>query len=135
MKFIESIIRRYERKYKHKKREYKTIHNQPKKDEVESKAFKCEEEVIITPKTEFQKLIETHEKYQKLLEKKNNELTIELNQLKNEYKHLKEVYKKREKEVSHLQNEVERLQNRSILEIILEKLTKRKAIEGSTKEE
>jgi len=139
MKFIESIIRCYERRYKQKKKEYKTIQYtiNLKKDEIESKAFKCKEKVIITPKTEFQKLIETHEKYEKLLEK-NQKLNKELSQLqtdhdklKNEYKHLKEVYKKREKEVSHLQNEVERLQNRSILEIILEKLTKRKAIEGS----
>ncbi|HPQ05447.1 hypothetical protein [Methanothermobacter tenebrarum] len=103
-------------------------------------AFECEEKVCIIPKTQFQKLVENQEKYRKIVEE-NRKLTNQLSQLqadyeklKNEHKHLQEVFKKREKEVSHLQNEVERLQNRSIIEIILEKLTKRKAIEGSTKE-
>ena len=141
MKYLESMIRCYERIYKRKDRQYTTTQYtiNLKKDKVESKGFKCNEEVCILPKPEFQELIETYQKYEKILEE-NRQLTKQLDQLqvdydklKNEHRHLKEVYKKREKEVSHLQNEVERLQNRSILQIILEKLTRKKAIEAPKK--
>ncbi|MBC7318437.1 hypothetical protein H5T57_04240 [Candidatus Bipolaricaulota bacterium] len=137
MKFLESTIKCYERRYKRKDRQYTTTQYtiNLKKDNVETQNFECDEEVCILPKPEFQKLIETYQKYEKILEE-NRKLTKQLTQaqanydkLRNEHRHLKEVYKKREKEVSHLQSEVERLQNRSIFEIILEKLTKRKAIE------
>ena len=137
MKYLESMIRCYERIYKRKDRQYTTTQYtiNLKKDKVESKGFKCNEEVCILPKPEFQELIETYQKYEKILEE-NRQLTKQLGQiqanydkLKNEYRHLEEVYKKREKQISHLENEVERLQNRGIFEIILEKLTKRKAIE------
>ncbi|MBC7129499.1 MAG: hypothetical protein H5T45_07260 [Thermoplasmatales archaeon] len=137
MKYLESIIRCYERRYKRKDRQYTTTQYtiNLKKDKVESKGFKCNQEVCILPKQEFQELIETYQKYEKILEE-NRQLTKQLAQaqneydkLKNEHRHLQEVYKKREKQISHLENEVERLQNRGILQIILEKLTKRKAIE------
>lgn len=141
MKLLESTVKCYERKYKRKNRQYTTTQYtiNLRKEEVESQDFKCDEEICIISKLEFQELIETHKKHEKIVEE-NRQLTKQLgqvqtdyNKLKNEYSHLKEVYKKREKEVSHLQNEVERLQNRGILQIILEKLTKRKAIEGSKK--
>ncbi|MBC7318925.1 hypothetical protein H5T57_06760 [Candidatus Bipolaricaulota bacterium] len=139
MKYLESMIRCYERRYKRKSRQYTTTQYtiNLKKDDVETQNFECDEEVCIIPKPEFQELIETYQKYEKILEE-NRQLTKQLGQLqtdydklKNDHRHLQEVYKKREKEVSHLQNEVERLQNRGIFEIILEKLIKRKAIEGS----
>ncbi|MBC7109154.1 MAG: hypothetical protein H5T41_10310 [Methanomassiliicoccales archaeon] len=142
MKCLESVIRCYERRYKRKGRQYATKQYtiNLKKDKVESKGLKCDEEVCILPKPEFQELIETYQKYEKILEE-NRQLTKQLAQaqneydkLKNEHKHLQEVYKKREKQISHLENEVERLQNRGIIQIILEKLTKRKAIETSKEE-
>jgi cell division protein FtsL len=141
MKSLESIVRCYERRYKRKGKEYKTKQYtiNLKKDEVETQGIKCNEEVCIIPKENFQKLIKIHQKYEKIIEEKKqltrqlNQLQTEHDKLKIEYRHLEEVYKKREKEVSHLQNEVERLQNRGILEIILEKLTKRKAIEEPAK--
>ncbi|BDH80242.1 hypothetical protein MTTB_p220 (plasmid) [Methanothermobacter tenebrarum] len=142
MKFLESTLKCYERRYKHKKREYKTIQYtiNLKKDKVESQGFKCNQEIYIIPKPEFQELIETYQKYEKILEE-NRKLTKQLDQvqvdydkLKNEHRHLQEVYKKREKQISHLENEVKRLQNRGIIQIILEKLTKRKAIETSKEE-
>ena len=142
MKLLESTVKCYERKYKRKNRQYTTTQYtiNLRKEEVESQNFKCEEEICIIPKPEFQELIETHQKYKKIIEE-NRQLTKQLGQvqadydkLKNEYRHLQEVYKKREKQINHLENEVERLQNRGIFEIILEKLTKRKAIEGSREE-
>jgi len=139
MRVLESVIKCYERRYKQKKKEYRTVQYtiNLRKNEVESQAFKCDEEVIIAPKPEFQELIESSEKYieimeqNRLLEEKLSQLQTDYNKLENEYKHLQEVYNKREKEVSHLQNEVERLQNRGILQLLLERLTKKKAIEGS----
>ncbi|MBC7129173.1 MAG: hypothetical protein H5T45_05530 [Thermoplasmatales archaeon] len=142
MKYLSSTIKCYERKYKRKGRQYTTTQYtiNLRKEEVESQDFKCDEEICILPKPEFKELIETHQKHQKILEE-NRQLTKQLGQiqadydkLKNEYRHLEEVYKKREKQISHLENEVERLQNRGIFEIILEKLTKRKAIEKPKKE-
>lgn len=142
MRFLESIVRCYERRYKRKGKEYKTKQYtiNLKKDEVKDQGLKCNEEVCVISKENFQKLIKIHQKYEEIIEEKKqltkqlDQLQTEHDKLKTEYRHLEEVYKKREKEVSHLQNEVERLQNRGILEIILEKLTKRKAIE-SPKEE
>ena len=63
-----------------------------RKNEVESQEFKCDEEVIIAPKPEFQELIETSEKYIEVmeqnrgLEEKLSQLQIDYNKLENEYK-------------------------------------------------
>jgi len=134
MKYLKSIIRCYERRYKRKDCQYTTTQHtiNLKKDKVESQVFKCNQEICIIPKPEFQQLIETYQKYEKILEE-NRQLTkqlgqvqVEYDKLKNEHRHLQEVYKKREQQISHLENEVERLQNRGIIQIILEKLTKKR---------
>jgi len=83
MRFLESVIRCYKREYKQKKEDYMPLDAiiNLKKEKIESHGFKCDEEVIIAPKPEFQELIEIHEKYEKLL-KENKELTKQLKKYK-----------------------------------------------------
>jgi len=82
MKFLESVIRCYKQEYKQKKENRKPLEAiiNSKKEEIESSGFKCDEEVIIAPKPEFQELIEIYEKYEKLL-KENKELTKQLKKI------------------------------------------------------
>ena len=53
MKFLESMIKCYERKYKRNDRQYTTKQYtiNLRKEDVESQAFECEEKVCIIPKT------------------------------------------------------------------------------------
>jgi len=126
------------RRYKRKEKEYKTVQYTItlRKEAVESNSFSCDEEVCIIHKKDFKELIDIKKQYKKFSEE-NRQLKDQLSvletdyaKLKNECRHLQEVFKKREKQISNLENELERLQNRGLLQIILEKLTKRKAIES-----
>ncbi|BAM71007.1 hypothetical protein MTCT_P1_0009 (plasmid) [Methanothermobacter sp. CaT2] len=138
MKYLESDIKCYTRKYKRKNKEYKTVQHiiSLRKEKVKSQGFKCNEEIIIIKKPDFKLLRDILEKYDMTIKEKTelqdqiDELQVEFNKLQNKYKHIKSLLDKKEREVNYLENEVKRLQNRGIIEILLEKLRKKKAIEG-----
>lgn len=143
MEHIESKVKCYRRKYKRKGKEYTTTQYviNLRKEGVESQGFKCDEDVIITHKSTFESLIDMKKSYEadlkekESLQKNLSELQVEFNKLKNEYKHVKALLDKKEREVNHLENEVRRLQNMGLFEIILNKLRKKKAIEGEVEGE
>jgi len=130
MQPIKTRIRCYTSKQKHRGKEYKTTQYRInlRKEQVEKSGLDCEDEISILPWDETQKMIQAKEDYERLKEE-YIQLQTEHTKLINEHKHLTEIHKKREEEVNQLENEIRRLKNRGIIEIILEKLTKRKAIE------
>jgi len=130
MQPIKTMIRCYTSKQKHRGKEYTTRQYRInlRKEQVEKSGLDCDDEIGILAWDETQQLIKAYQEYERLTGH-YTKLQTEHTKLINEHRHLKEIYKKREEQVNQLENEIRGLRNRSIIEIILEKLTKRKAIE------